>query len=764
MGETLWIEKYRPKVLDEMVDQEEIVARLKDFVGEKSLPHLLFAGPPGTGKTTAALCLARELYGERWRDNVLERNASVTPDTPVLVRYCGVVARCNFGELGRLAFGEDEESRYAVLPGLEVLTVDPSSYGVRFGEVSAIARHKAKEIVKIEYEGGEVRVTPDHSIMVVNERGELVSKKGSEIEKGDLLVSFKSGIEFVTRGVVRVDSPANYSNPGIKKLFGDLQVTSDTAWLFGLYLAEGAVGFGNGTSGQLIFTLGYPHELEAAKRVEEIAKMLEISTYVNLASSGFDRSRYSAIQVRLLNTQLARFVASKFHEGERRIARNKRIPEFVFNLPLELRREFLRGYMGEASGEWGSVVRYSSISQELLVDAAWLARITGIESSVFKGETRLIWRGGVKWCKSDLLPAKPFLDFLEEASASVRINWRYLLRHQLYEGKERAPKRVLRAILSRTAVEELDEELCDRYFKLRRLAYSDLYVVKVTSVEKERYDGWVYDVGVPGAEAFWGGTTPILLHNSDERGINVIRQRIKDYARTMPIGEVPFKLIILDEADNMTGDAQQALRRTMELYSRTARFCLIANYLSKIIEPIQSRCAIFRFQPIPKDALVERLRYIAECEGVKVTEDGYEAIWEECQGDLRKAINVLQAASALDEVVTEDVVYKVLGKVTPSEVREMLKLALDGDFLKAREKLRSLMLYYGLSGVDVLKLMYREVLSPRAGLDIPDRVRVELIELMGEVNYRMVEGADDEIQLSALLAKMALIGARAKSQ
>lgn len=254
------------------------------------------------------------------------------------------------------------------------------------------------------------------------------------------------------------------------------------------------------------------------------------------------------------------------------------------------------------------------------------------------------------------------------------------------------------------------------------------------------------------------------LNASDERGINVIRQRIKDYARTMPIGEVPFKLIILDEADNMTGDAQQALRRTMELYSRTARFCLIANYLSKIIEPIQSRCAIFRFQPVPKEALIGRLQYIAKCEGVKVAEDGYEAIWEECQGDLRKAINILQAASALDEVVTDDVVYRVLGKVTPSEVREMLKLAFDGDFLRARERLRDLMLYYGLSGIDVLKLMYREILSPRAGLDIPDRARVELIELIGEANYRMVEGADDEIQLSALLAKMALIGAKTKGR
>ena len=256
---------------------------------------------------------------------------------------------------------------------------------------------------------------------------------------------------------------------------------------------------------------------------------------------------------------------------------------------------------------------------------------------------------------------------------------------------------------------------------------------------------------------YWRDNT-LELNASDERGIDVIRTRIKEYARTMPIGEVPYKLIILDEADNMTGDAQQALRRTMELFSRTARFILIANYASKIIEPIQSRCAIFRFQPIPKEDFIGRLRYIAEREGVAVTDDALEAIWEESAGDMRKAINTLQAASAIGKVVDADTVYRALGKVTPSEVRDMLKQAFSGDFLAAREKLRTLLYSYGLSGVDVVRLIYREVTSSRGGLDLDDKSRLELLELIGEVNYRLVEGADDEIQLNALLAKLALVG------
>jgi len=246
------------------------------------------------------------------------------------------------------------------------------------------------------------------------------------------------------------------------------------------------------------------------------------------------------------------------------------------------------------------------------------------------------------------------------------------------------------------------------------------------------------------------------LNASDERGIEVIRKRIKDYARTMPVGDVPFKLIILDEADNMTSDAQQALRRTMELYSRSTRFCLIANYVSKIIEPIQSRCAIFRFQPIPREEALQRLSYIAQSENVKVTEEGLNAIWEESHGDLRKAINILQAASALDKVVTEKVVYKVLGKITPVEVKEMINSALKGEFLDAREKLRVLLYAYGLSGLDVLKMMYRELSSPDVINKFSSHLQAELIELIGETNFRIVEGGDDEIQLCALLAKIAL--------
>ena len=252
------------------------------------------------------------------------------------------------------------------------------------------------------------------------------------------------------------------------------------------------------------------------------------------------------------------------------------------------------------------------------------------------------------------------------------------------------------------------------------------------------------------------------LNASDERGITTIRERVKEYARTVALGEVPFKLIILDEADNMTADAQQALRRIMELYTTTARFCLIANYPSKIIEPIQSRCAFFRFRPLSKEHVFERLKYIAEQEGVKVTEEGLEAIWEVSQGDMRRAINTLQAAAALG-IVTAENVYKAIGMAKPKEVQEMIALALKGDFMGARDRLRTLLINYGLSGIDVIKQVHREIFNPRSTVKLPEDIKVEIADLAGEVEFRIVEGADDEIQLSAFLAKLALIGKRLRS-
>ena len=240
------------------------------------------------------------------------------------------------------------------------------------------------------------------------------------------------------------------------------------------------------------------------------------------------------------------------------------------------------------------------------------------------------------------------------------------------------------------------------------------------------------------------------LNASDERGIDVVRETVKTFARMKSIGEIPFKILILDEADNMTSDAQQALRRTMERFTETCRLIMCANYSGKIIEPIQSRCAPFRFTYLPREEHDCYLKDIAAKEKVKLTTEGLDAIFEVCGGDLRKAINTLQSAASLGKPVDAKVVYSVTGKASPADVQKMLKVAMDGDFMEARKQLRDMIQKYGVAGSDIIRQIHTEIFRA----EMPEKWRVKLADIVGEVDFRLVEGADEEVQLSALLARL----------
>ncbi|HZY94789.1 MAG TPA: replication factor C small subunit [Candidatus Bathyarchaeia archaeon] len=241
------------------------------------------------------------------------------------------------------------------------------------------------------------------------------------------------------------------------------------------------------------------------------------------------------------------------------------------------------------------------------------------------------------------------------------------------------------------------------------------------------------------------------LNASDERGIDVVRTTVKEFARMASLASVPFKILVLDEADNMTGDAQSALRRTMEQYTKTCRFILSCNYSGRIIEPIQSRCALFRFTPLPEEKIIEYLRNIAKGEGLKVTDAALKSIVEVSEGDLRKAINTLQAASSVSKAITEQAVYEVVGRAKPTDVHELLNHALKGDFIKAREELRVLLVKHGLSAPEIVRQIHSEIFK----LAIPEKKRIELIQAIGEIDFRLVQGGDEEVQLSAFLARLA---------
>lgn len=242
------------------------------------------------------------------------------------------------------------------------------------------------------------------------------------------------------------------------------------------------------------------------------------------------------------------------------------------------------------------------------------------------------------------------------------------------------------------------------------------------------------------------------LNASDERGIGMVRERVKKFSRFAGLdSNIPFKIIILDEADEMTSDAQTALRRIIEDTAKTCRFILIANNVSKIIEPIQSRCAVFKFTRIAEKDVIAQIKEIAKKEKIKSDEEGLKAIYDYTEGDLRHAINLLQATASLG-AITEENVKASAGLTKTKDVDEVLKMALAGKIVDARNKMIELIKVYGMSESDFLKYineaMYR---TKQANI-------VEISETIAKYDFRILSGANPEIQLSALLAELSKFG------
>ena len=242
------------------------------------------------------------------------------------------------------------------------------------------------------------------------------------------------------------------------------------------------------------------------------------------------------------------------------------------------------------------------------------------------------------------------------------------------------------------------------------------------------------------------------LNASDERGIDVVRNQIKQFARTTPLGEATFKILFLDEADALTTDAQAALRRTMESYAQTCRFILSCNYSSKIIDPIQSRCAIYRFKPLGPEAVREEVRRIASREGLTITEGAMDAIVYIAQGDMRKAINALQGAAIINPAIDEKRVYSITSTARPEEIGELLTLSLNGDFDGAESLLAQLLHERGIAPNELINQMYRALLKR----EMHRELKVKLIDHLGEADFRLSEGANSDIQMEALVARFVL--------
>ncbi len=240
------------------------------------------------------------------------------------------------------------------------------------------------------------------------------------------------------------------------------------------------------------------------------------------------------------------------------------------------------------------------------------------------------------------------------------------------------------------------------------------------------------------------------LNASDARGIDVIRNEVKDFARTKALSG-GLKIIFLDECDALTREAQQALRRTMEMYANSTRFILSCNFSSKIIDPIMSRCAVFRFKPLEEAELHKVIENVAQAEKLKIDDGAKAALVKVSHGDVRKVQNVLQSCASVNKTVSKEMIFEIVAAAQPSDVRDIITLALRKDFIKARSKLLEVMVKQGISGLELVKQLSEEVWNT----DVPDVEKAKIIEFCGDAEFRMVEGADEFLQLEAFLARLA---------
>ncbi len=520
-GREIWIEKYRPETLEDVHGQDDIVDRLRSYIDQDDLPHLLFSGPAGVGKTTCSTAIAREIYGDDWRGNFLELNASDQRGIDVVRDRIKNFARSSFGGFDYRIIFLDEADSLCVPPGTEVVTGYPSSPEVKpIEEVS----EDGEPIPSVDFETNEIQ-----------------SDKGKLVDSG-------------------------------------------VADFFELELEDGRT---------ILASLTHPFFV-----VDEDGRLVE--------------------------TEL------------RDLSPGDEIADFKDDI---------------------------GVSQCEICDA---------------------WTAG-RFCSVDCKDEGHSRDMLGEKNL---VGDGDLPQHEHYERTEFEP-----AVLSDGGLKPV------RTVGISRIDYS--------------HRGEAYNISMDGTPNFMLANG-ILTHN--------------------------------------TSDAQSALRRTMEQFADNTRFILSCNYSSRIIDPIQSRCAVFRFSPLPDAAIATQIEEIAAAEGIEMTDDGLDALVYAAGGDMRRAINTLQAAATTGELVDDEAVYTVTSTARPEEIESMVEAAIAGDFPRARSTLETLLVDSGMAGGDVIDQLHRSAWE----FDLDERRTVQLMERLGEADYRITEGANERVQLEAMLAALAL--------
>ena len=747
-GREIWIEKYRPQTLDEVVGHDDITERLRNYIDQQDLPHLLFAGPAGTGKTTSSIAIAKEIYGDDWRENFLELNASDQRGIDVVRDRIKSFARASFGGYDHRIIFLDEADALCVPPGTEVVTGYPSSPEVKpieevdtdgepipsvDFETNEVQSDKGKlvdsgvaDFFEIELEDDRtVLASLGHPFFVVGDDGRLVEKELRELSAGDRIADFKDDV-----GVSQCDVCG--------------------AWTAGRFCSIDCMNEGHS---QEMLGQGNPmHGVEwSDERREKIVEKLSDGRL-----SGEDNPSYGeefhGVSVWEMDEKTIEAFCERISEMRSDTPRD----EWVVDADPETVKEKI----GNASAEWwknsdeerrAEVIKKSTENCEYPV-----YDITGDNDPMRDPEV--------------VQKVSEALQGHEPTGENIRHSEE--LGHLVRSDREYEVAKALQDVGIDYEYEP-EFELSDSMFHPDFLL--DDTVIEVKGVAElwgqpdevkefiEKYgDEYTFvvvgDGALPHDEHYERDEfEPAAVSDGGVRTVQTTEIRQIEYshrgkAYNISMEATPNFMLANGVLTHNTSDAQSALRRTMEQFSDNTRFILSCNYSSQIIDPIQSRCAVFRFSPLGDEAVAEQIEAIAEAEGIEITDDGMDALVYAADGDMRKAINGLQAAAVMGEIVDEEAVYTITSTARPEEIRKMVTKALEGDFTAARAQLDSLLKDVGIAGGDIIDQMHRSVWE----FDLDEREAVQLMERIGEADYRITAGANEQIQLEALLASLAL--------
>jgi len=744
----IWLEKYRPQRFDEIVGQDAIVDRLRNYVDRNDLPNLLFAGPAGVGKTTSAIAAARELYGENWDEHFLELNASDERGIDVVRDRIKSFARTSFGGANYRIIFLDEADALCVPPGTEVVAGYPSSPEVKpieevatdgepvpsvDFETNEIQSDKGKlvdsgvaDFFEVELaDGRTILASLSHPFFVIGEDGKLVEKELRELSPGDEIADFKDDI-------------------------GVSQCDVCSAWTAGRFCSMDCKNEGHSREMQGEDNPMYGTEWSDERR-EKIVKKLSDGRLAGENNPNYG-GEFHGVSVWEMDEEAIEQFREKISE------KRSGTPweEWVVDADAETVKE----QIGNSSAEWWANLddeKKAKIQKKSAENCDYpVCDITGDNNPMRDPEVAQ----KVSEALQGHEPTGGNIRHSEELGHLVRSDWEYEVAKALqdagidyeYEPEFELSDSVFHPdfLVDDTVIEVKGvAKLWGQTEKVEEFleTYGDEYTFVVVG------DGELPHHEHYGREEF----EPALVSDGGLKTVETAKVHSIEYshrgkAYNISMEGTPNFMLANGILTHNTSDAQSALRRTMEQFSNNVRFILSCNYSSQIIDPIQSRCTVFRFSPLPDEAVERQVRTVAKKEGIEITDDGVEALIYVAGGDMRAAINGLQAAAVTGGAVDEESVFEITSTARPEDIEEMVTLALDGDFTASRTQLDRLLTDEGIAGGDIIDQLHRSVWE----FELEDQAAVRVLDRIGEADYRITSGANERIQLEALLASLAL--------